>query len=233
MCCKSQDECGDGLTCQSKAFDDPAGIQLICQTECSSDEAIECGDNEWCSLGDNGEGPRFCKPFASEGDGCDFFTSPSLYQQCNPDTLYCLIPDFCIVADGGGTCQPLGGFCNNSTIDCLPGEWCDDYLGRCKPTLLEGYCCDPETGATCSDGLECSATVDGPTICQSSGPGGINPAETCNAQFCGGFGGFECNCGCAVGFAATCVDDPMDDCDPANGGADCGGICQCELTKQA
>ncbi|HZH78243.1 MAG TPA: hypothetical protein VEY88_19600 [Archangium sp.] len=38
--------------------------------------------------------------------------------------------------------------------------------------------------------------------------------------FCGGFAGFAC----AEGY--VCVDDPSDDCDPNQGGADCGGICQ-------
>jgi hypothetical protein len=38
--------------------------------------------------------------------------------------------------------------------------------------------------------------------------------------FCGGFAGIAC----AEGY--VCVDDPSDDCDPAQGGADCGGICQ-------
>jgi hypothetical protein len=39
-------------------------------------------------------------------------------------------------------------------------------------------------------------------------------------EFCGGIG----NLPCPEGF--TCVDDPLDDCDPATGGADCGGICR-------
>jgi hypothetical protein len=38
--------------------------------------------------------------------------------------------------------------------------------------------------------------------------------------FCGGFAGFPC----PKGF--TCVDDPRDDCDPSQGGADCAGICR-------
>ncbi len=38
-------------------------------------------------------------------------------------------------------------------------------------------------------------------------------------QFCGGFANFPCPSGYA------CVDDPMDSCDPAHGGADCGGVC--------
>lgn len=37
---------------------------------------------------------------------------------------------------------------------------------------------------------------------------------------CGGFLGLECPDDLA------CVDDPADDCDPSNGGADCNGICQ-------
>ena len=39
------------------------------------------------------------------------------------------------------------------------------------------------------------------------------------ARFCGGFGNFSCPAG------YTCQDDPNDDCDPQNGGADCGGVC--------
>jgi hypothetical protein len=38
-------------------------------------------------------------------------------------------------------------------------------------------------------------------------------------RFCGGIAGIPC----PDGF--TCIDDPGDDCDPKQGGADCGGIC--------
>ena len=37
--------------------------------------------------------------------------------------------------------------------------------------------------------------------------------------FCGGIAGIACPAG------QTCVDDPSDGCDPAQGGADCSGIC--------
>ena len=46
------------------------------------------------------------------------------------------------------------------------------------------------------------------------------------AVFCGGFAGIPC----AEGY--VCVDDPSDDCDPNQGGADCGGICQKEPKKE-
>ena len=41
-----------------------------------------------------------------------------------------------------------------------------------------------------------------------------------DGEFCGGIAGIPC----AEGY--TCVDDPNDTCDPNQGGADCGGICQ-------
>lgn len=39
-------------------------------------------------------------------------------------------------------------------------------------------------------------------------------------RFCGGIAGFQCPAG------QVCVDNPDDDCDPAHGGADCGGVCR-------
>jgi hypothetical protein len=43
--------------------------------------------------------------------------------------------------------------------------------------------------------------------------------------FCGGIASFPCP------GAGQCVDDPTDDCDPDNGGADCGGQCACPGDK--
>jgi hypothetical protein len=37
---------------------------------------------------------------------------------------------------------------------------------------------------------------------------------------CGGFPGFVCQVK-----GQECNDDPRDECDPKNGGADCGGLC--------
>jgi hypothetical protein len=46
-------------------------------------------------------------------------------------------------------------------------------------------------------------------------------AECVSSPTCGGFAGYVCE---GMG---ECVDDPNDDCDPDNGGADCGGYCTC------
>jgi hypothetical protein len=41
--------------------------------------------------------------------------------------------------------------------------------------------------------------------------------------FCGGIAGIPCP------GAGRCIDDPSDDCDPRKGGADCGGMCVCNV----
>lgn len=45
-------------------------------------------------------------------------------------------------------------------------------------------------------------------------------ADNGHGSSCGGFAGLKC-----ANVNDKCVDDPRDDCDPANGGADCIGIC--------
>jgi hypothetical protein len=39
-------------------------------------------------------------------------------------------------------------------------------------------------------------------------------------KICGGFAGWACK-----EKGQMCVDDPRDDCDPKDGGSDCGGLC--------
>lgn len=67
----------------------------------------------------------------------------------------------------------------------------------------------------CEDGYTCIKDPRDP---------GCGPA--CDAlgicvedKLCGGFAGFSCSGG------KVCMDDPRDDCDPKQGGADCGGVC--------
>jgi len=55
------------------------------------------------------------------------------------------------------------------------------------------------------------------------------PSPSCEEipTMCGGFAGFQCDCICDAGNDPICIDVPNDGCDPLNGGADCGGICDC------
>ena len=68
--------------------------------------------------------------------------------------------------------------------------------------------CSP--GYTCVDdpySQGCGLACDGLGICVED-------------KMCGGFPGFPCQVKGQV-----CNDDPRDECDPKNGGADCGGLC--------
>jgi hypothetical protein len=49
------------------------------------------------------------------------------------------------------------------------------------------------------------------------------PIDGGTGPFCGGFAGIACP------GAGSCVDDPSDACDPERGGADCGGLCECQV----
>jgi len=67
--------------------------------------------------------------------------------------------------------------------------------------------CDGATYANSCEAAAAGISVESQGACPSE------PAV------CGGFAGIPCPDG------QTCVDDPSDDCDPKNGGADCSGIC--------
>jgi hypothetical protein len=92
---------------------------------------------------------------------------------------------------------------------------CNQGTHKCelvKPADIKcGGFIAPAMQHQCPDGYNCTHPV---------GPG-HNPdtAGTC-VQFCGGIANIQCH-----GQNESCVDDPNDSCDPAHGGADCGGIC--------
>ena len=80
-----------------------------------------------------------------------------------------------------------------------------DICGGGRPNnrqCKEGYACikDPYKEG-------CGPECDGLGICVLD-------------KMCGGFAGLPCD-----NPAMKCKDDPRDQCDPLNGGADCGGLC--------
>jgi hypothetical protein len=105
--------------------------------------------------------------------------------------------------DSGQVC------CNESCGICTaPG-------GVCTQQACVGAPCGP---TTCQVGEVCCNESCG--ICTA--PGGSCTEQFCEpGPFCGGIAGIPCP------GAGQCVDDWRDDCDPNNGGADCGGVCTC------
>lgn len=122
--------------------------------------------------------------------------------------------------------EPEGVICGGHLGQaCADDEYCAFEIGAiCGWADASGVCTDrPDACIALYDpvcgcdgntyGNSCSAASAGTSV-QHEGE-----CEEAPAQFCGGFAGIACPGG------LECVDDPADDCDPANGGADCGGIC--------
>ena len=112
------------------------------------------------------------------------------------------------------------GCANNS--DCAADELCRTPDGSCDSTGVcekrPTVCYDAYVPVCTCDGVttadnECYGRFDGYSIYYEGECGTDSP------PVCGGVAGFECPS------PLVCVDDPSDNCDPAQGGADCGGIC--------
>jgi hypothetical protein len=145
--------------------------------------------------------------------------------------------DGCDPASGGADC---GGVCEcNVRALCIQGFQFDasPEVCACVPAEPEVDAC---ASVRCEAGTEC-VVVEGNATCQPAsnpcaavscpvgsacevvdGQGVCTPPEP-SGPFCGGIGGIEC------AGAGSCADDPNDDCDPDNGGADCGGLCECNI----
>lgn len=127
---------------------------------------------------------------------------------------------------------PEGQVCRKNDPKCDRGENC---AGTCvpvkpvptlKPTATitraprptykpcGGFRIDPTM--QCADDEIC---MDDPYV-EGCGLACDRPGICVKPEFCGGFAGFSCKDPRKI-----CVDDPRDDCDPLNGGADCGGVC--------
>jgi hypothetical protein len=113
--------------------------------------------------------------------------------------------------------------CDNATHECVLVKPTDIVCGsfiknshECAP----GYQCDfaghvPDVGGKCV--CEDAATL-GCANYQHVDP---NSCSCVDNPFCGGIA----NIPCSDPNFPRCIDDPRDTCDPASGGADCGGIC--------
>ncbi len=169
-------------------------------------------------------------------------------EQVNPcAAASCPTNTSCDVVDGQAVCTSLdpAPFCGGiAGIDC-PGQ------GTCVDNPNDG--CDPQRGgADCGGLCECNVRAlcvrgavfdSSPNVCACVPQEPVNPCaavlcpalSTCEVvdgkgvctpietTFCGGIAAFPCP------GSGSCVDNPADDCDPERGGADCGGICECNI----
>ncbi|MFN3198282.1 MAG: hypothetical protein ACE366_07660 [Bradymonadia bacterium] len=142
--------------------------------------------------------PLMCRRVAPE---CPPGTVPEITNGCYTDR--CVTWAECGGDPGPVACAPV-----------VEGEFglCDAILGW-APSGVAGQCIQV-SGCGCDEGCE-GRVFETEASCQRACGGGVDPG----GQMCGGFAGLECPDG------QQCIDDPNDDCDPRNGGADCAGIC--------
>ena len=114
-------------------------------------------------------------------------------------------------------------------LSCAAGQYCNALAtGRCPGPRQFGTCAaKPQL---CNDLFSPVCGCDDqtyPNACNAAAAGVAvaHDGACATKQACGGILGRPCP------GAGKCVDDPSDDCDPANGGADCGGICTCIQTQ--
>jgi hypothetical protein len=156
--------------------------------------------------------------------------------QCVPAENICNLTDcatglICEVRDGEAVCVPPPGGITCASVLCIEGTVCEERDGRAECVPFENPCnlTDCATGLICElqngeavcvpppGGITCASVlcIVG-TVCEETPTG---PQCLPSGDFCGGFAGIPCGSG------EECIDDPSDDCDPENGGADCGGVC--------
>lgn len=207
------------------------GEPVCVPVDASACAAVLCGPGTTCEEID---GQGVCTPLEPAGPTCGGIAG----LMC-PGSGVCTDnpSDGCDPENGGADC---GGVCEcNIRALCIQGFVFDESPNVCACVEQE-----PEVDACasvrCRAGTEC-VVVDGSAECQPVEP---NPCAAVSCEvgsncevvdgeaqcvpvesgpFCGGFGGIECP------GSATCADDPSDDCDPDNGGADCGGVCECNI----
>lgn len=199
--------------------------------------------------GSGGDGSSTPGEAACEGPSCGSPTEPPAASLlCNsrnaaqcPQGYRCVDDraDSCDPATGGVDCggvcvlgEELPG-CGMTQEPCPSGSVCvDDPTDACDggPATDCPGLCRPEANGQCTVDADCPAL---PAVCETCADGSFSCASTrCDEgtcivdvkpcpgpTACGGIGGLPCEPG------LRCIDDPVDECEPERGDADCSGIC--------
>jgi hypothetical protein len=207
------------------------GNATCAETDINPCAAALCLAGTTCEVID---GEASCTPIEPSAPLCGGFAGFAC-----PGSGTCVddLTDNCDPDDGGADCA---GVCEcNIRALCIQGFVFDESPEVCG--CVEAPELDPCAAVRCAEGTECVA-VDGNATCEPTenpcavvlcapdttcevvdGDAICTPIEPPSAPFCGGFGNIQCP------GSGICVDDKTDGCDPDNGGADCGGVCECNI----
>jgi hypothetical protein len=214
------------------------GNECVTDADCAAPASCEvCADGSascfraFCDAGRCNVVAPGCPPPAGCADdmGCPPGQICKREGNCDPATGAPECLGVCVPPDQPRSCGGIAG------DTCPDGYACVDVPGDdCDPANDGADCpsvCEPEPPPPCVSDEDCGPKLPLPCpICpdgSSACPHGECTNGVCsmvfgacpNPGFCGGIAGFPC----PPGF--TCVDDRSDECDPNNGGADCGGQC--------
>jgi hypothetical protein len=198
-------DCGGNCVCvaialciQGSHFDtDPKVCACVPDTQPDPCAAVRCAAGTHCEV--VGEDAAACVPNGPECGGFAGIACAGL-GRCVDDPS-----DACDPEMGGADC---GGNCVcDALAKCREGSHFDADPKVC--TCVPDTTLDPCAAVRCAAGTHCEVIGEDAAACVSDGP------------FCGGIAGIPCP------GAGQCTDDPNDGCDPMNGGADCGGRCEC------
>jgi len=150
-CCSMDDECASGV-CGN--INDAGITRQVCTASSSSSSSVieadvmettdkdggavvvDCDSNNPCADGNfcatRSTGGSFCKPYSSLGGPCNAFTLPEFEDRCDFSIHMCYEPDYCQIADMGGTCVEKT-FLYNDGDCCSSGKQCQS--GVCAEGL--------------------------------------------------------------------------------------------------
>ena len=190
--------CGCDATCEGRVFD----TEAACQRACPEPPCPDADNDGACDVDDStcstdGQ-PLACRRVAPV---CARGTVPEVTNGCYTDRCVTWAECVRLQRPPCDADQDGDGICDGQDTECNADGTqtiCDRIPQICRAPLV------PEVRDGCYTG-QCVAWAD----CGVDAP-----------RMCGGIAGLRCPVGQA------CVDDPSDRCDPANGGADCPGICE-------